>query len=203
MEKEFCEKVSEVSGACVRKTEPVCRCIRKTGELIKKGAGSVVYSAKRLVAKLGNLSKSISSGSTYASIDESQKKVFLKLGKEVFYKTEKGNSKVFSTAYVKELIEEARDYEADKMKIKDGSSKQKLKMDELVIFRRATCDLTNSNPGIRRVAVRVLKRLGNRDAVPYLTGCLEDPDPMVRKHAQEALHVLINEDPETNGGGKK
>jgi len=203
MAKEICEKISNAAAVCVRKTFSVCKIFGKAGELIKKGAAAAVFSVKRLKAKLVNLKKKVSAESYYAATDEKQKTVFSKLGKEVFYKAEEKKKDVFSARPVKDLLEKAQDYEHYKKGIREEINAQKRKMDEIAILRRATLDLSNDDPKIRRVAVRVLKRLDNKDAVPYLTKSLHDPDPVVRERAREVLHILINKVKNPKGGGQK
>jgi len=191
MGRELCEKISNKVANCVRTTFSICKSFRKTGELIKKGTDSIAFSAKRLGAKLGNLRKRISAESRFASYDEKQKVVLFELGGEVFYGVEDDKKDMFSHEHIKDLLKEARDYEIRKQEIKEEINLQKRRMDERVIFRRATFDLEDDDPRVRRVAIRVLKRLDNRTAIPYLMKCLEDSDPEVRKMAQNALHFLL------------
>jgi len=203
MAEEICEKISNAAAVCVRKTFSVCRIFGKAGKLIKKGVESAVFSAKRLKAKLVNLKKKVRAESHYAATDEKQKTVFSELGKEVFYKAEEKKKNVFSARPVKDLLEKAQDYEHYKKEIREGINTQKRRMDEIAIFSRAVAELSHSDPRVRRVAVRVLKRLDNKDAVPYLTKSLHDPDPVVRERAREVLHLLINKVKNPKSGGRK
>jgi len=190
--KEICEKISNKVANCVRATFPICKGFGKVGELTKKGAETIFFSIKRLSAKLGNLRKRVSAESRFASYDEKQKVVLSELGGEVFYGLEDNKKDLLGHEPVKDLLKEARQYETSKREIKEEINLQKRRMDELAIFRRATLDLESDDPRIRRVAIRVLKRLDNKNAIPYLMKCLEDPDPEVRKKAQEALHSSLN-----------
>jgi len=189
----MCEKIGNTAARCVHLTFSVYKSVGRVGKLVGKTAGSVSYSFKRTWAKLNNLCKRVSAESRLASFDEKQRAVFSDLGKKVFHRLEEKGQDALSDDSVKKLLEEAHEYESRKGQIRNSMTLQKRRMDEIVIFRRATLDLQNEDPRVRRVAVRVLKRLGNRSAIPHLTKSLEDTDPEVRKVAKEALHVLVNE----------
>ena len=198
--------MSNTAARFVRLTFSVFKSARKVGKLIKRGTSSVSYSAKRLRAKLVKLPKRISAESHCASFDEKQKTVFSELGKEVFYGLEGKRKDVLRVEIVKDLLKEAHNYESRKQEVRDKLSSQKRKIDEMVIFRRAILDLEHNDPRIRRVAIGVLKRLSNKDAIPYLTKSLEDPDPGVRERAREVLHLFLKrprKSEETDRKGKE
>jgi len=193
MAKEICEKVSNAAASCVRRTMFLRKGFEKMRNLTKKSADSLSYSFKRMKAKMGNLRKRVKDESRLASCDEKQKTVFAELGREVFYGNDDKKNNAIELEQVKKLLKEAKDYEKQKQEIMDEISIQKRKMDEIVIFRKAILNLENSDPRIRRVAIRVLDRLGSREAVSYLTRALEDTDPEVRHRAREVLHKLLED----------
>ena len=206
MAKKICERMSNTAARFVRLTFSVFKSGRKVGKLIKRGTSSVSYSAKRLRAKIAKLPKRISAESHFACFDEKQKTVFSELGKEVFYGLEGKRKDVLSVEIVKDLLKEAHNYESRKQEVRDKLSSQKRKIDEMIIFRRAILDLEHNDPRIRRVAIGVLKRLSNKDAIPYLTKSLEDPDPGVRERAREVLHLFLKrprKSEETDRKGKE
>ncbi len=203
MAKKICERISNTAGRFVRLTFSVVKSGRKAGKLIRRTTTSVSYSAKRLRAKLVKLPKRISAEGHFASFDEKQKSVFSELGKEVFYGLEGKRKDVLSVEIVKDLLKEAHNYESSKQKIRDKLSSQKRKIDEIVIFRRATLDLEHDDPRVRRVAIGVLKRLSNKAAIPYLTKSLEDADPGVRERAREVLHLFLKKRRKSDEMGKK
>ena len=65
-------------------------------------------------------------------------------------------------------------------------------MDALAIFKRAKSNLSSENPRVRKVAIRVMGKLGDRNAIPYINNMLEDSDPAVRAKAAEVLHMLVD-----------
>jgi len=194
-EKELCERISQTAALCTQKTLSLCKCFEKVKEAAKKALDTASYSVKRLKAKIGNLQIKVEDESQIAIFNEKQKQVFSELGKEVYYGHKSKKNEAIELESVKALLEQAREFELHKQDIRDELAEQKRKMDEIVIFRKATLNLQNDDPRIRKVAVRVLKRLRNKDAVPYLAKLLDDRDPEVRQRAQETLnHILDDEE---------
>lgn len=192
MSKQICVEAGKAAGSCVRGVVELTRKTGKVGEVVKKCAVSTVDATKRFCAKVGNLFKRVSTDGQLAAWTEKQKDVFLQLGEQVFLGYQQRIENLLEQENIKNLLEQASECEKHKSEIKEAIVEQKRKMDEIVIFKRAKENLESQDPRMRRVAIRVFERLGDRKAIPLLTKALEDPDEEVRKHAREVLHKLIN-----------
>ena len=163
----------------------------KVGALIKKCVDSTANATGRMCARLGNLCKSISTDGQLAAWDEKQKEVYLQLGEEIFRGIREKPENLLEQENVKNLLERAGENESHIQEIKEATALQKHKMDGIAIFKQAKDNLQSKDPRMRRVAIRLFERLGDKKAIPLLTGALEDPDSEVRERAARVLHGFV------------
>jgi len=196
MDKKVCVTAGKTAGSVVRGAADLTESVRKGTSVIGqtlvstcKATGQVLHEVS---LKIGNLCSRVKTDSHFAYWESKQKEVFHKLGKELFILKESEKTDILEDKKVKELIEEAHSHEKEMQKIKDEMALQRQKMELAITLKRAEEDLKSTDPRIRRVAIRVLERIGAKEAIPYLTKALNDPDMEVRTRASEVMHKLIN-----------
>lgn len=196
MAKEVCVKAGKAAGAVVRETAGVTVSIRKGSAAIGQTVVSTVKATgqamQEVALKLGNLCSRVRTDSKLAYWETKQKEAFGKFGQEIFGLIETNVPAVFEEQKVKELLEEIRSCEKEIQSIKDEMAAQKQKIEIAMTMKRAESDLKSQDPRIRRVAIRILERIGNKDVLPHLTNALNDPDKEVRTRAAEVIHKLVN-----------
>ena len=175
MNKEICIR----AGSCV------------TG-ILNKCIGSVEFAARKMCARIGGMFKRISTNDQIAACDEKQKEMYEQLGKQIFRGIKEKNENLLGQEKIKELVTQLSESERHAQKIEEVIAQRKRKMDEIVIFKQAKNNLQSNDPGMRRVAIRVFGRLGDKRAIPLLTRALEDPDGNVRECASQILHGFVD-----------
>lgn len=193
-EKKVCVEAGKVAGNVVRGASDITATVRKNTSVIGKNlaatckaTGQVLNNAR---LKLGNLYSRVKTDSKFAFWETKQKESFQKLGQEIFKSIESEEPDALENKTVKDLFEETRNCEKEIQKIKDEMAVQRQKIDLVITLERAETDLKNKDPRIRRVAIRVLERVGAKEAIPYLSKALNDPDPEVRSRAAEVMSRL-------------
>jgi HEAT repeat protein len=192
MGKQICVQAGKTAGSCVRGVVSVSKKTGKVGTLIKKCVDSTANATIRMCARLGNLCKSISTDGQLAAWDEKQKDVYLRLGEEIFRGIKEKPESLLEQENVKNLLEQAGENESHIQEIKEATALQKHKMDGIAIFKQAKDNLQSKDPRMRRVAIRLFDRLGDKKAIPLLTKALEDPDSEVRERAARVLHKFAD-----------
>lgn len=198
MGKEICVKAGKTAGGVVRY---VVDTIKKTGkignsigETISTGAKAVAEGWQSCCTGFDNFCKRIRYGSKTAAFESKQKDVFTRIGEKVFVEKElkkEEDSNILEDIEMKEFLEKASSHEKEIQKIKDELAIQKQKMDTIAVIKRAKEDLENKDARIRRVAIRVLERVGTKEVIPYLSNVLNDPDSEVRERASDVMHKLV------------
>lgn len=199
-EKEICIKAGATAGSIVRCLIDSVKKTGKAGESVVEATGTLAKATskecKTLCSKVDNFCKRIGYGGKVAGWESKQKEVFMKIGEKIFDEKElkhtASSSDILEEKEIKELLKNARIYEEEIQKLKDEIALQKQKMDTLAIIKRAEEDIERDDPRIRRVAVRVLERIGTRDVIPLITKALADPDSEVRQRAAEVMHRLAD-----------
>ena len=186
-EKGTCVSVGKCVGSTYR------RLVDKTDKIrhfLRNASRSVAEETEVICAKFGNLFKRVKNDGQLAHWEMKQKDNFAKFGEEVFRLKESELNKMFEDQNVKKVVEQIRQDESQIQKIKDAMYVQKKRMEETLIFKRAVDELKSPEARLRRVALRVIERLGKREAIPYLVTLLEDPDQEVRQRAKEIIQKL-------------
>ena len=196
MDKQVCVTAGKTAGSVVRGASNLTESVRKGTSVISQTLVSTCKATGQILQevslKIGNLCSRVKTDSHFAYWENKQKETFHKFGQEIFRLTESGETNVLESKNIKELLEEARNCEKEMQKIKDEMAVQRQKMELAITLKRAETDLKSTDPRIRRVAIRVLERVGVKEAIPYLTGALNDPDMEVRTRASDVMHKLIN-----------
>ena len=196
MDKQVCVTAGKTAGSVVRGASNLTESVRKGTSVISQTLVSTCKATGQILQevslKIGNLCSRVKTDSHFAYWETKQKEVFQKFGHEIFNLILSEEATVLENKKVKELLEEARNCEKELQKIKDEMALQREKMEIAITLKRAEVDLKSNDPRIRRVAIRVLERLGVKEAIPYLTKALNDTDVEVRTRASEVMHKLVN-----------
>jgi HEAT repeat protein len=181
---------------CIRTGKTACSCIT---EILNKCIGSAGFAARKMSAGIGGMFKRISADDQIAACDEKQKEMYGQLGQQIFRGIKEKNENLLEQEKIKELVTQLSESERNVQKIEEVIAQRKRKMDEIVIFKQAKNNLQSNDPGMRRVAIRVFGRLGDKRAIPLLTRALEDPDDNVRECASQILHGFVDIVKESSG----
>lgn len=196
MAKQVCVTAGKAAGSVVREAANVTESVRKGASSVSKTCISVAKSASEAVQevtlKFGNLCSRVKTDSQFAYWETKQKEVFGKLGQEIFTLVQSNVAVNFEEPKLKELLEDIRKYETEIQRIKDEMAAQRQKMELAISLKRAESDLKSKDPRTRRVAIRILERIGSKEGIPYLTAALNDSDQEVRTRAAEVMHKLVN-----------
>ena len=202
MAKQVCVKAGEAAGSVVRTTANAtkglvggCSVICETISTVAK---STYQMTKEVCTKLGNLFHHVRKDSQIAILETKQKEIFSKLGQEVFSSVESGVTNIVEDEKAKELLKSAGNCEKDIQKVKDEIELQQQKMEEIAILKRVKNELKSEDPRIRRVAIRVLERVENKEAVSILSQCLSDPDIEVKTRAADVMRKLVDKMEKSN-----
>ena len=196
MAKKVCVEAGKVAGSIVRSAADVTESVSKGTSVISQVIASTCKATGQalheVTLKIGNLCSHLKTNSHFAYWETKQKEAFHKFGQEIFNLIVSEKPDVLEDKKVKELFEEAQNCEKEMQKIKDEMAIQRQKMEIAITLKRAEADLKSDDPRIRRVAIRVLERIGVKEAIPYLTVALNDADLEVRTRASEVMHKLVN-----------
>jgi len=198
--KEICVKVGKTTGEIVH-----CFLdgIKKTGRLAKPAfsflddiSGTLLGGLERVFFKFGNVHALNKYERKIAEWQALQKEVYAQLGKAAYGEKEgKQGDEAAGTVednIRSELTQKINYYDGEIQKVREEMARQKDKMDEFTIVKRAKSDLRSRNPKVRRVAVRVLEKVSNRAAIPVVSRALNDPDPEVREEAVAVMYKLVD-----------
>ena len=186
-ERSLCVVVGKYVGSACRKT------VEKTGTVrnfLGKAVKSVTGEARVMAVRVGNLFKKVKTNSQLAHWEMRQKDGFSKLGEEMFRAKGEEITRLFKDANVKKIVQQVQNSQGRIQNIKNEINGQQKRMDDLVMFRHATGELRNPDSRMRLVALRVLGKLGKREAIPCLVKLLDDPHQMVRRRASEVIQKL-------------
>lgn len=188
-EKGTCVAVGKCVGSTYRKV------VEKTSGLrhfFGKVTRSVGEETKVILAKVGNLFKRVKHDGHLAHWEMKQKDNFARFGEEIFRIKEAELDTMITDKDVKKIVEQIKEDQSHIQQIKDAMYAQKRHMEETLMFKRAVDELTSPESRMRRVALRVMERLGKKEAIPYLVKLLEDPDQEVRDRAREVIQKLTS-----------
>lgn len=186
-EKGPCVLVGKLVGSAYRKMAEQTRKIRY---FLGRAAGTVAEEVRVMTAKFGNLFKRVKTDGQLAHWEMKQKDDFAELGEEIFRLKEAELDSLFKEESILKILEQLKQDQAKLKEVKDAVYGQRRRMEEIIIFRHALDKLKNPEARVRRVALRVLERLGKKEAIPHLVNLLEDPDPEVRQRARDIIQVL-------------
>jgi len=173
-EGKVCVKAGKVAGTVVRKTN--------------KGVEKVKGGTMTICKKVGDIC-----GSRLRRLKTKKKKAVSKLGVEIWGLYEgKIFKSVFEQDRVKELVSEIEGYDKEIQELKKEIETRRKEKERRAIIKAARADLKSKDPGIRKAAIRVLDKLGDKSSIPYLNKVLDDPEKEVRESAAKVLHKLVN-----------
>lgn len=198
MAKQISVQAGKIAGEVVRTTSQITKQTSAGCSIISRFFYSAVEAMnsamKDVCARFGNLFTRIKEDSRLAVLETKQKDSLQELGKEVFSLFKDQEERVFENDKVKEFLSQVQNYENEIQKVKDEIAVQKQKMEERAIIERVKKELKSDNPRTRKVAIRILERIGNKEEIlELLSHNLNDPDPEVRVRVAELVHKLVNE----------
>lgn len=162
----------------------------KFRSFFNNAAKSMAEEARTIKARFGNLFKKVKTGGQLAHWEMKQKDNFAKLGEEVFKIKKDKKTDALEGENIQEIMSNI-EKDQDKINtIKEEDYAQKKRMEEMMVLKRATAQLESPEVRLRRVAIRVLERLGKKEAIPYLVNLLEDPDMDIRNLAKDVIRKL-------------
>lgn len=196
---EICDDFSEAADNAVRKT-------MKMLERMKGGFISSLIKSEEVTMticeKISNLCKKQAS-TAYTKKNEA----IAKLGAEVWaLYQDKVFKSIFQQDNVKKLIEELEVYEKEVREIEEKILAEKKEKERREKLRKAVSDIRSDDPRVKRSAIRVMEKIGGKEAIPYLNEVLDDPVSEVRESAARVLHKLVNDvarDTKTSGNVKE
>lgn len=195
MSKQICVEAGKVAGKVVRTTagatQKACGGLASVGKSINPMVKSICDSTKNLCSKLGHLFSRVRKDSRLAVLEVRQKDVFQKIGQEVFSLLDSGKKDILENESAKDLLKEAGNYEKEMQKVKDEISLRMQKMEEREIFNRAKTELRDPDPRKRRIAIRILERIGTTEVLPILSECLRDSDNEVKSRAAITIEKIV------------
>jgi len=169
---------------CVEAGKAAGTVVRKTNEGVEKVKGGTMTICKRV----GNIC-----GGEIKRLEKKKKKAVSRLGTEIWSLY---GGKVFKSVFeqdaVKKLVREIEGYdrELDELRKKDEARK-KAKARKAMI-KKARTDLKSRSFDVRKAAIRVMDKLGDKSAIPYLNMVLDDKEKEIRESAAKVLHKLVN-----------
>ncbi|MCB4791427.1 MAG: HEAT repeat domain-containing protein [Elusimicrobia bacterium] len=192
-----CIFAGKFAGDVVRKTsgitEKLSGLCKGTEKVLSRAYEKIGVSTTTACRKLGNLCKVVKNSGGLAHWEEKEKEALLKLGTEVWKSHEEKTLKpLFENSSIKPIVKEINNCEQEIQEGREEIEEQKKRMDELAVFNHARSNLGSKNPRVRKVALRVLGKLGKKEAIPYISRLTNDPDSEVRQKAIEVLHELID-----------
>lgn len=188
-EKGPCVAVGKYVGSTYRMIGEKTRRIR---HFLGKAVQAVAEEVKVITAKFGNLFKKVKTESQLAHWEMKQKDDFAKLGEEIFRLKEAELDSMFKEESILDILDQVKKDQTKLEEVKGVVYAQKKRMEEIIVFRHAVERLKNPEARARRVALRVLERLGKKEAIPHLVNLLEDPDPEVRKRVRDMIQELTS-----------
>jgi hypothetical protein len=179
------------AGKCVGTTyRKVSEETQKFGMFLEKSFQTVREEMKMIFARMGNLFKRVKTDGKLAHWEMKQRDNFAKLGEEIYRKKKSELNKLFNEENLKDIFAQIETDEEKIHEMKGINDKQRRRMEEMILFKHAIKELKSSEVKMRRVALRVLERLGKKEAISYLVELLNDPEPEIRSKASEIIQDL-------------
>mgnify|MGYP001558279115 CR=1 FL=1 len=196
--KEVCITAGKTAGGIVHCFIDSLKKTGKVGETVIKVTDLCIKTTykgyKTVVTKTDNFFKRIGYGGNLACWESKQKDVFMKLGEKLFNEKksnqDKSSGNIIKGEEVEGLLEKAKTCENEIQNIKDKIAIQSKKMDDIAIIKRAKKDMENKDARVRKVALRILERVGTKEVIPIISWALSDPDSEVKQRAVEIIARL-------------
>ena len=188
----------------------VCDPVRKAGQQLKNG---VIKMLAWIKTGTGSLGRSLASAAAAARdrtpsvccadpleakrerLEKAHKEILGRLGLETLAISRRNPPSAEDVEMVNKLTMEAQARETELLEIRDAIVRKRQDREIDSLRRSAEADLKSPSANVRRVAVRVLDRVGKRETIPVLTAVLRDPDPDVRSSAAQTIHKLVEGKP--------
>lgn len=185
--KGLCVKAGKLAGKLTRGVYPICQRVAKVGAAAYQ---TVVKKGEQVVKGVFSVCAGHSRVKGIRRYEKKQRRVFARLGAEIFQLNKEKAEDIWGQSKVNELIGELAEAEQHLQEIRQATEAEGFEKGNEAIYKRALADLKNAASRKRLNAIRVLEKLGKKQGIVYLSEVLKDTDEAIRMRAAVAINRL-------------